>query len=156
MEALRQLQGGIAEDVGPLEAEVAGIRAGILSGEVNSSEGLALIQDLYVQYDAVAEPYRTEIANVLSPAQHETLQAIKWETRPVVGPGVGLYGSGILSGLGLGAVRPLGFGRGGGFGRGVGLGQAGRLGLGRWGGPGVGRGGGRGLARGGGRGWRRW
>ena len=154
VEALRQMQGGIAENVGPLEEEIEGIRAGILAGEVNATDGLALIQDLYVEYDAVAAPFRTEIATVLSPAQPETLQAVMWETRPVAGPGAGVYGSGIRGGAGLATVRPLGLG----FGRGVGLGRAGGFGLGRSGGLGLGRGGGRGLARGGGRGlgWRRW
>lgn len=157
--SLQVLQNGIREDLEPLEAEVNGLRAGILAGEVNSGEGLATLQGLVTEYQAVAAPYRTQVDAILTPAQHQTLQGIMWENRPVQGQGLGVN-SGVRPGLGYGQGVWLGRGAGAGLGRGGGLGlrQGGGAwlgqgaGLGRATGLGLGRGGGRGLGRG--RQWR--
>jgi len=163
VDALGLLREGINMDVAPLEAEIDGLRASILAGDVNSVEGLSLLQELYTQYDVVAEPYRIEVTNILTPAQHESLQAIMWQTRPYGGRGLGLYGAGVVGtgqplglGRGIGLGRGVGLGRGAGlaYGRGVGLGYGRGVGLGygRGIGLGYGRGVGRGLGRGAGRG----
>jgi hypothetical protein len=78
------------------------------------------------------------VETILTPAQHQTLQMVMWETRP--GLGRGLYGAGTA----------LGWEYGLGLGQGAGLARPGSLrpGLGQ----GLGRGSGRGLGRGMGRG----
>jgi hypothetical protein len=141
VEALRDLEAGIQEDVVPLDLQIAALRSQLLAGEVEWSAGLLQLQELQLQYQVAADPYRTRVTEVLSPDQHQALQALMFETRPGAG-------------LGLGAgVRPLGgWGLGVGVSGGRGLGRGGGLGLGRGGGLGLGRGGGRGLGAGRGRG----
>jgi hypothetical protein len=144
VDALLLLQEGIREDVEPLGQEIDGLRASILAGDVSSLEGVTLLQDLFVAYETAADPYRIQVANLLSPAQHQALQGIMWETRPYYGRGLGLYGAGVGGAGYLGAGQSVWMGRAGlGLGRGAGMG----IGLGRGA-----RGMGRGLGRGGGRG----
>jgi len=128
--SLQLLQAGILQDVAPLEAEIDGVRASILAGEVSFVDGLALLQGLRGEFQAASAPYRVEVDAVLTPPQHQTLQDIMWETRPLQAQTLGTPGTGL--------------GRGAGFG----LGWSGRMGLGRGAGLGVGRGTGRGQGRG--------
>ena len=148
--SLQLLQDGIRQDVEPLETEMAGLRAGIQAGEVNSVDGLATLQELFGEFQTVSAPYRAQVDAVLSPVQHQTLQGIMWESRPIQGQGFGTSGqgmgwnSGLAPGLGSGqSMRP-------GRGAGMGLGRSAGIGLGRGGGVGLGRGlgGGVGLRRG--------
>lgn len=158
--SLQALQEGIQKEVDPLDMEIEAIRAGIMAGEVSSADGLVLLRDLRAQHLAASEPYRTEVAAALTPAQHQLLQGIMWETRPLQGRGLGLAGRGLSSaqgtdqGLGLlpGQGAGLGVGTAYGRGAGLGLGRAGGLGVGRGAGLGFGRGIGRGVGLGYGRG----
>lgn len=128
VQSLQNLQSGIAQDVEPVEAEINAIRAGIQSGSTPARDGLLQLQALYDEYQVVAEPYRTEVAAVLTPQQHQTLQGIMFDSRPYAA-GLGLRGGvalnrgtrlGVGQGVGLGAVR----GAGRGYGRGIGAGRA--------------------------------
>jgi hypothetical protein len=139
VQSLQLLQEGILQDVDPLETEIEGLRSGILAGEANSAEGLALLREFSAQHQAASAPYRTQVAAVLTPAQHQTLQGIMWEARLQQGRG----GLGV-AGVGLGQGAALGVGLGVGRGAGLGLGRSGALGLGRGGGLGLGGGRGRG------------
>jgi len=156
--SLQVLQEGIQKEVEPLDMEIEAIRTGIMAGEVNAAEGLVLLRDLNAQYQVVSAPYRTEIAAILTPVQHQMLQGIMWETRPLPGQGVAGLGLGWApgtgQGLGLLPGQGVGLGVGTAYGRGVGLGlgRAGGLGFGRGAGLGLGRGVDRGFYRGYGRG----
>lgn len=150
--SLQDLQAGIRHDVAPVEAAIADLRNGILAGDVDQSDGLARLQLLLANFEEVAAPYRTEVAGVLTPDQHRSLQAILLTSRPVPGAEWGMgagTGLGLRSGVAPPAaalgVRPLGgrglgvgYGRGGGVGRGYygyGFNRSPRRGLGRrWGG----------------------
>ena len=145
--SLQLLQDGIRKDVEPLETEINGLRAAILAGEVSSVDGLAVLQGLFGEFQAVSQPYRTQVDAILGPVQHQTLQGIMWESRPLQGQGLGTAGMGM--GWNPGVSPVLGAGQGMWFGRGAGLG------LGRAAGYGLGRGGGIGLGRGVGRAGRR-
>jgi hypothetical protein len=159
--ALQTVQEGIQRDVVPLDAEIENIRAGILAGSMNSVDGLAMLRELSAEYQVVANPYRAQVAAILTPEQHQMLQGVMWETRPWGGRGLGSgavvgaagvpgVGTGVAWGgaVGVAPVAGLGLGRGAGLGLGRGVG----LGVGRAAGLGLGRGAGRGLGRGLGRG----
>ncbi len=160
--SLQVLQEGIQKEVDPLDMEIEAIRAGIMAGKVNSADGLVLLRDLNAQYQVASAPYRTQVAAVLNPEQHQMLQGIMWETRPLQGQGMAGLGlgsaSGIGQGLGLSRGQGVGLGVGTAYGRGagLGLGRAGGLGLGRGAGRGSYRGYGRGIGRGAGLGVRWW
>ncbi|MFC1575866.1 hypothetical protein ACFL5A_04415, partial [Gemmatimonadota bacterium] len=64
--SLQVFQTEIQRDVEPLENEIAGLRSGILAGEVDRVEGVLLLQELFSQYSAVAEPYQAGVENVLT------------------------------------------------------------------------------------------
>jgi hypothetical protein len=157
--SLQTLQAGIQKDVGPLESQISDLRAEIQAGEVDYADGVTRLRDLFDAYQEAAAPYRTQVQAVLTPAQHQTLQGIMWETRASQGLGAGR--AGMVSGRtpAGGTAGPLGLGRRAGIGRGAGLGLASGVGrgAGRGAGMGLGRGGGRGqgrgMARGGGRGF---
>jgi hypothetical protein len=138
--SLNALQDGISRDVEPVAAEIETLRGRLMAGEVDGVSGIDQLQGLLVQYQAAAAPYRIQVGTILTPAQHETLQTVMWNSRPVSGQG--LYGAGM--GLGVGLDYGLGLGQGAGLARPRGLG----VGLGR----GLGRGAGRVLGRGMGRG----
>jgi len=147
--SLEALRSGIREGVDPLELEMESLRASILSGGVASRDGLVRLQDLTVQYQAASEPFRAEVVSILTVAQHQILQGIMLETRPLPasGQGLGLAGS---TRLGFGRSSGIGFGRS----AGVGLRGVGAMRLGRGSVRGMGRGAGRGFGRG--MGLRRW
>jgi len=146
--SLQTLLAGISQDVDPLAGEITELRAMVMAGEVDRVESLVQLQGLLAQYRTVAAPYQTGVETILTAAQHETLRALMWETRPIPSSGLGVVGSGFAWNSRLGS------------GRGVGMAQVGSLGaraaLGFGGGGG--RGWGRGVGRGVGRGWglRRW
>ena len=157
--SLQAIQDGIRQDVEPLEAEIASLRAGIMNGEVSRVDGLVQLQDFLAQFQAAADPYRIQVETVLTPAQHGALQGIMLETRPLQGRALGAAGVGWNQGLRSGQGVWLGRGAGRGFGPGaaLGMGRGYGPGLGRGYGPGMGRGYygpgmGRGAVRGGGRG----
>ena len=145
--ALQEIQVLILQDVAPLEAEIDDLRGRMMSGEVVSLEGVSQLQDLRTRYQAVATPYRTGVATILTAEQHRQLQGLMFNTRlgerAYWGGATWGYGRGVGWGAGWG-----GFGRGRSVGlrRGPGLGFPGGVGRGVW------RGTGRGLRRGG---WRR-
>ena len=134
--ALEALQNGIRQDVEPLEAEIAVLRAGLMNGEVSRVDGLVELQDFLIQFQAVAEPYRIQVETLLTPAQHGALQGIMLETRPLQSRALG------AAGLGVGWNRDFSSGQGVWLGRGAGrgFGRGAALGFGRGGGPGLGRG----------------
>ena len=128
--SLQELQVGIQQDVAPLEAEIDELRAQIVAGGVNQTDGLVQLQQLMGQYQTLADPYRTGVTTILTADQHLRLQDIMWSTRGVqgqylggVGYGRGL-GRGVARGLGRGVGRGVGRGIARGAGRGVGLGVA--------------------------------
>lgn len=142
--ALQKIRAGIQRDVEPLGALMDDLRGGILRGEVAGSQGWNQLQELWAEYDIVAEPYRTEVASVLSASQHQTLQQLMFATRTPAGWGRG-WESVAAPGVGWGAGRgALGMG-----GRGAGWGAA--PGVGWVGGRGAGWAPGRGFVRGGAR-----
>ncbi len=136
--SLQTLRAGVSENVDPLGVEITGLRAMIMAGEVDRVEGLIRLQGLLDEYEVVAAPYRTEVATVLSPAQHGILQSVMWDGRPALGLGQGAIGPGLGTAPGLGSGQGVGYARPGALRRGV------ALGLGRAGGRGLGRGIGRG------------
>ena len=135
MARLQELAAGIQEEVSPLETEIAGLQRQILAGEVDYVPSIRRLQDLHLQYDEVAAPYRTGVTSILSVDQHRVLQSIMFDTWPGTrgvwsGRGVGLgRGAAYWGGRGYGA----GYGAGRGFARGAGRGfsRAGR-GNNRW------------------------
>ncbi len=134
--SLEALQNGIRQDVEPLEAEIAFLRAGLMNGEVSRVDGLVQLQDFLIQFQAAAEPYRVQVENILTPAQHGALQGIMLETRPLQGRALGAAGWGMGWNPGFSSGQGVWLGRG--AGRGLGRGAA--MGFGRGGGPGLGRG----------------
>jgi hypothetical protein len=118
--ALEEIREGIRRDVEPWEARLNDMRGAILAGEVAGPQGWAQLQEFWVEYDAVAEPYRIGVASVLSPTQHQTLQDMMFATRTPAGWGWG----GAAAGVGWGAGRGPGWGmgRGAAWGAGRGLG----------------------------------
>lgn len=161
--ALQELDRGIQAEVEPLDAEIQLLRNRILAGEVAGGEGLLQLERLLADFQLAAEPYRVEVANILTPEQHGLLQATMFETRPGLGRGarLGYVGAGVApravyGRLGLGGRGAVGLrgGPGVGYGPGYGIGYRAGLGRGRGLGPAA-RGLGRGFVRGG-RGPIRW
>jgi len=154
---LQLVQDGIRQDVVPVETEMDGLRAAILVGEVSSADGLPLLRGLFGEFQAVSAPYREEVDAILTPVQHQTLQGIMWETRPIQGSALGMSGVGWNPVLGTSRGAWLGRGAGYGLARGGGmaLGRSAGVGMARGGGMALGRGAGVGMARGGGRGFGR-
>jgi hypothetical protein len=148
--SLNELQAGISRDVEPVAAEIANLRGRLMAGEVDGVSGIDQLQGLLAQYQAAADPYRIQVETILTPAQHEMLQTVMWNSRPA--PGLGLYGAGMGPGIGL--DYGLGWSQGAGLARpgGLGVGLARPRGLGVGLGRGLGRGAGRVLGRGMGRG----
>ena len=157
--SLQELEGGIEQDLAPLQAEIDDLRYRIIGGEVGRVEGVTLLQELLADYRAMAAPYQTRVANILTADQHADLQTIMLATQPIPGAGWGVgaeqglgLSAGMAGGPGLaplsgtlgGLGRPGGFYAGRGWGRGIGI----QRGV-RWGTP-------RGYFRGPVRGWRRW
>ncbi len=135
---LQELQPGIESEIVPLENELNAARMSLQSGGVGYPEGQAQLQELLARFETAAQPYRTAVAEILTPTQHAALQQMLYATRPYWTPGYG------RAAVGWGAVAPGaygGYGYGGyGYGRGFGAGRA-------WGGAWGGRGWGRGAGR---------
>lgn len=161
---LQELQSGVEADILPLRREIDALRSNIMTDGVGHTRGWPRLQDLLAELDVVAEPYRTGVANVLTPEQHTALQQMMFSSRPYGGRGYGRAGTGFrpvpgsvsntLPGAPRGTVppRPYGLGRGGGRALGLGAGAVPGRGLARGIGLGFGRGMGGGLAMGAGRG----
>ncbi len=147
--SLQALDAGIRMDVEPLQAQIDGLRAQILAGEVDRVDGVVALQALFADFEAAAAPYRTGVTSILTVDQHRALQGMVWGSRPWLGAGRGA-GAGMLGGAGAGA----GYGMGMGMGMGAmppgapGLGRGARPYYGRGLGSGAGRPGGRGMGRG--------
>ena len=146
--SLRDLVTGIQADVEPVESQIDALRAQLLAGEVEWGAGIYQLQELRIHYQAMADPYRAGVAAVLDADQHLALQAMMFETWPLVGEawggaplGLGGTGPGLsqsagrLPAVGSGWNSPVGIGRGGGRGLGWGVGRGAgwgiRRGLGR-------------------------
>jgi hypothetical protein len=142
--SLQALQTDVLENVEPMAMRVDRLRADIVSGEADPYQATVALQELLAEYQLVADPYRAEIASILTTSQHADLQQMMWATgggrRPGLGRGSFGRGAGLAGGTGAGLGVGLGAGRGVGF--------VGVHGLGRGAAQPLGRGLGRGNARG--------
>lgn len=154
IQALRDLDSRIQQDVAPILGEIDGLRGEILDGTASGRQGLLEMERLFLEFETAAEPFRAEVAAILTPDQHRQLQAAMFDTRPGLGRGLARGSPGFSPvayaplgprpGLGFGRARAPGSGRG--MTTGYGAGLRGGRGLGR-----AGRGFGRGYGRGAGR-----
>lgn len=168
VQQLQDLQVGIQEEVLPLQQEIDALRSRIGLGDVAYAQGVGQLQSLMAEYQTAADPYRTRVVNILTPAQHTALQQMMYQTRPSWGRGYGRASVGFGAAPGAPAGRawgtppvtgrdtsaapvqgtlpavPYGYGYGMGRGRALGYapGAAARVGR------GLGRGAGLGLGRG--------
>ena len=172
VQQLQDLQIGIQEEVLPLQQEIDALRSRIGLGDVAYAQGVGQLQALMAEYQTAADPYRTRVVNILTPAQHTALQQMMYRTRPYGGRGYGRGSVGFGAAPGAPAGRawgtppvtgrdtsaapvqgnlpavPYGYGYGLGRGRALGYAPGAAAGLGR----GLGRGAGLGRGLGAGRG----
>lgn len=120
--ALENLEGRIRAEVAPLGDRIDHTRSQILAGELSGAQGLLQLESLLTEYQLAADPYRVEVAQLLTAEQHQLLQAAMFETRPGLGQGLGRS---TALGLGRGSARVGGYGVGLGRGRGLARGGGG-------------------------------
>jgi len=125
--ALEDLALRVREEVSPLGNEIDALRSQILAGGITGAQGLLQLETLLNEYQAVADPYRAEVMQLLTPDQHRRLQIGMFETRTGPGRLLGWGAMGTTRGATPGVSTRLGLGfRAGAVGRGRGLGRSGR------------------------------